>query len=407
MTLGENLGQLLLEIAQTKIREGQPEAAIAFYTENLHGMTDDIVLQLLKNECVLITSEGDTSMKLSNSESQRSFNQKNITNWNEWITQKLKYMSELLNTLNNVEDEFVQTVHKDILDCNINEIVRKYYGDIDKIGIHNIAAKLIAGKQFANLYSNGENVWENLIMHVEDGVAEDYEKALYLIVKYGDNIRNLHKEYMVLANSYKFLTDNNIADRLPFFETQIEKVIITLDKYCDPNKGYYHPMCDPELFDYKEEINDDLLSTDIGKEYLRHKIVRKNIMDGYDAGWLAPDGRFYGENGPTSSLIHLRIAERLKPCDTNPDNKLEEEGWIKIHGDEAFGIFVGHKEPQEGFPYKYCPSETQMKLICDYADKFYNGKLYLHPKSIRQTEPVTTYKLRQMDEVQLHETFSI
>lgn len=135
MTLGENLGQLLLEIAQTKIREGQPEAAMAFYTENLHGITDDIVLQLLKNECVLITSEGDTSMKLSNSESQRSFNQKNITNWNEWITQKLKYMSELLNTLNNIEDEFVQTVHKDILDCNINEIVREYYGNIDKIGI--------------------------------------------------------------------------------------------------------------------------------------------------------------------------------------------------------------------------------------------------------------------------------
>ena len=30
------------------------------------------------------------------------------------------------------------------------------------------------------------------------------------------------------------------------------------------------------------------------------ELLRKNILDGYDAGWLSPDGEFYGDVGEVS-----------------------------------------------------------------------------------------------------------
>lgn len=46
-------------------------------------------------------------------------------------------------------------------------------------------------------------------------------------------------------------------------------------------------------------------------------------------------------------------------------------------------------------------------MICDYVDKFYNGKFYAQPQIVKHTEPISTYKLRQMDRIMLHDVFSL
>ena len=64
MKLGENLGDILLEIAQENIRKGEPEKAIETYTSSLHGFTDEYALMLLKNEGVLVTDPHGVDMEL-------------------------------------------------------------------------------------------------------------------------------------------------------------------------------------------------------------------------------------------------------------------------------------------------------------------------------------------------------
>lgn len=46
------------------------------------------------------------------------------------------------------------------------------------------------------------------------------------------------------------------------------------------------------------------------------------IIEGYDAGWLSPDGDFYGLNGSVGNMLHLNIAERscLRPL------------WLQVSG---------------------------------------------------------------------------
>lgn len=106
-------------------------------------------------------------------------------------------------------------------------------------------------------------------------------------------------------------------------------------------------------------------------------------------------------------MIHLNIAERLKQNGLDGDRELEKEGWIKIHDDEVYGCFIGELKPSRDFPYAYCPTEIQVKMTCDYIDKYHNGKLYTRPKIVETTDAISTYKLRQMDKVMLHKLFGL
>ena len=63
--------------------------------------------------------------------------------------------------------------------------------------------------------------------------------------------------------------------------------------------------------------------------------------------------------------------------------------------------------PRMRRPVKVATPEVQVKMICDYADKFYGGRFFTEPSCIgfKKDPEVTTYKVRQMDEFKLHETF--
>jgi hypothetical protein len=209
----------------------------------------------------------------------------------------------------------------------------------------------------------------------------------------------------------------------------IEMAVEILWKFSDTSKGYYHPLCNEGLYDYKEKLSDDLVKTKFGKEYAMNGIIKKDIMDGYDAGWLSPDGEFYGDDGDTSSMIHMNIAEQIFNAPSNkyaikmakdgvsimsgidsPEYWLEKHGWVKIHHDDCYGAFIGKRdeEPTPDFPYAYNPTDIQIKMICDYANKFYGGKFYTEANvmgRITHTEPYSTYKVRQMNDLQIHEIF--
>ena len=404
MKLGNNIGAILLEIAQKAIQDGNPQKAIDTYTKALNGFSDEYVIKLLRNEYVLVTDEDCVTVNLTDLENDRNSNKDNITDWNFWIERKLEYMTEICKSLNSIEKRFER--YGNILDFNITIPIKNYFGLelAKKVGLDDIVAKLIVGEKCGK---EDNDVWDELCSNVKCEQEKKYEMELYLIVKYVDSIRSLHKEYMDFAKSYEFIINNGLADRPLFFEKNLEFPIKKLCRFSDTKNGYYHPICNTKLSEYKKQIIDDVNSTPLGNEYIKVGIVEKNIMDGYDAGWLSPDGKFYGENGSASNMIHLNIAERLTQNGLNGDRELENEGWIKIHDDEAYGCFIGDVEPSDDFPYSYCPTETQIKMICDYIDKYHNGKLYTRPKIVEETDGISTYKLRQMDKVMLHKLFGV
>lgn len=122
------------------------------------------------------------------------------------------------------------------------------------------------------------------------------------------------------------------------------------------------------------------------------------ITEGYDAGWLSPEGDFYGLNGSTGNLLHLNIAERLLASKRipvkemrNPDRWLEENGWVKVHHDWI--LFSGSF-------YGKTLTEAQIEKLYRYGQVCHRGVLRLGTAQtqitavrLRATEPIMLNKL--------------
>lgn len=158
MKLGQNIGEILLDIAQNAIQNGNPEKAISIYTDSLNGFTEEYVIKLLKNEYVLITSKDEVSVELTDWENERVANRNNITDWNYWLQNRLLTTMRTVKALSNIQATFEKLICDDVLDFNIIEPVIDHFGPayLEQIGVHNIAAKLIAGDGFSDLRSNGK-----------------------------------------------------------------------------------------------------------------------------------------------------------------------------------------------------------------------------------------------------------
>lgn len=424
--LGENLGLTLLEITQEAILNGNPDKGIKTYTDYLYGCEEKYALALLKGEAVLETDENGTEMNFTTDSAKVEANKKHIFDWQRIIEKEFLNIQETLNALLNNDNKFYDNANGLIIDdYDLYEMVVRFFDEeqLKEIGVHNIAAKLIGGGGFNNQLSNGELYWETLCYNVEQGDAMKYEYLLYYTVEHYKLIRALHKEYLKFGTTYKFLLKHKMITEIPFVENTIESILEELIRYTNTKHGHYHPMCNVNLANDKLIVKNELKDTEYYKEMIEYGVLKKNILDGYDAGWLSPDGEFFGMNGETREMIHLRIAEKLYNIDTkygaqmhkdgvkkfggidSPEHWLEQHGWVKIHHQDCYGAFIGDKNWTE---YPYCPTAIQIKLICAYADKHYNSKFYTEADAfgrIRHTEPYSTYKVQQMDEIMLHNIF--
>lgn len=347
MKVGRNIGRIMLEIAQEHIINGEPEGAITTYTEGFGGMTKEYALMLLKGQSVLITMDDGSSVNMVNDEKLLEENQKYIYNWNMHIKKLYQSLIELRNERNEVKKQFERYSHKDINDFRISEPVEKYYGPENMftgvIGIHHIAARVLAGDDLSKAGSD-TTMWSRLEDHVEneDRDTKEYEYILYYAVRYVNIIKQLYKEYMKFSKIYAFLLENDFIKRICYIEEDIEGILSIIYEFCNPNTGYYNPLCDEAIAQLKDAIDNDILTTAWGKEYRRNGIIEKNIMDGYDAGWLSPDGIFYAENEPDGNMMHMYIAIQLFNGMLNTvmvkDGVKESSGnylpeqWLERHG---------------------------------------------------------------------------
>lgn len=341
--VGKGIGKILLEISQEDILNGNTEKAIENYI-NGFGMSKSYAIQILHNRLVMESEDDGLTVYLTDDENSIKENESNIYNWQSIME-------------NN--------------DNNLREMRKAYY---------------------------------NICKELNPSYDENFIK------QYVELINNMFDEYMKFSNTYKFLIDNGFINRITFVENNIENILEILDEFCNKNIDYR----------LKEKIKDNIFTTEWGMEYFKYGILKKNIDDGYDAGWLSPDGVFYGDCGDTSSMIHMNLADRmfkklfskndLKKNDLSlfggtedPEQYLIRNGWIKIHNNEIYGVFMNDPEGE----YLYCPTKKQISEICRYADLNWHGKIYTQPQIVKRTEPISTYKLRQMDKFKLNELFDI
>jgi len=133
---------------------------------------------------------------------------------------------------------------------------------------------------------------------------------------------------------------------------------------------------------------------------LSNGIEPVNILDNYSAGWLSPDGIYYGLNGEIANMLHNQIAAALQDTglipnidengnEINPDSWLEEQGWVKVHDNEV--NFAGCLNMKIG--------KTNVQLTNVQIDQIYKYIQTCHKGLMRlgwKQQPISAVRFQMM-----------
>jgi hypothetical protein len=109
--------------------------------------------------------------------------------------------------------------------------------------------------------------------------------------------------------------------------------------FCDSmySTGYSEIKLRGEGIDRGELLNEYLAAQHEIDKLAKEDIKPNDITDLNDAGWLSPEGKWYGVNGTIANMLHNQIADMLlksglvpEHAENNPDNWLMQNGWVRV-----------------------------------------------------------------------------
>ena len=320
--VGEDLGLRLMEIAQEHLTErNDPVKALKAITESLHGCPTDIAVQILFGNMVLpvdvetqmvecqdrIEGEHDRFPKLDALYFMESRARK-IVEYGGYILEgfkNLQYQIKRKNYGRFTIDFKYEDIFKFI--AGSNEAILDELRDNREID--EIASLFETTKRFIEETMKTQKTMEWVM-----NTAKEFEGKL------GDQAGRNYETYLQLRG--------DVADIL---------ADVAYDMKATINMKFVIESEDDSVTKYIESAREI-------EEVLSKGIEPVDIMQNYSAGWLAPNGDFYGLNGEIANMLHNQIADALQDAgiipsekdeygtDINPDAWMEQSGWVKIHG---------------------------------------------------------------------------
>lgn len=396
MNVGKGLGTLLMEIARDKMAQGKPDDAVKTISEALIGIPRELVINIIANRAFLVSGK-DGQINYVTADENPDLEDYVMIDWNWWIQTKMRELMETHKAIRektNIMSKSMSSIHN--MKLKGISIYHRY--------TDTVVAMINEKETIAS-----QNRFDDLLEDIANGDASKSEKILVTCLEWYKCTKTLLSDFKKVAPTMEFLREEGIVNEMeiPFYNYHYTLIVSILKEAL--HAEFDHKTAQKCLDELKNEIREALANDHLAQRIEKEKVLPCNILDGYDAGWLSPEGVFYGWNGDTSGLIHLNMAEEMAKGflhDVDPsvnpsdfDRWLEQHWWLKIHHKEAYGYFEIDKKHGS-----ICPTDAQIKAICDYADKLYDGKICTASFGKRE---VSTYKLRQMDEFQLQKQFEL
>lgn len=355
-TIGKGFGQMLQRIAWEKLTEKyNPREAVEIITKSLLGCTEGMAVDILDGKIILGEDEA-THEALGTPGAGGKFN--------DWIREQRIHLEE-------EAKEWVWVLER------LRQTIADAGGKFEfSVRYPELISYLSGDKDAGLLDYPRSNVVEEIKGTVEGAknffvkVSEVYEVIVWMCDA-------LNMSRVLFSDSV--LRVRAILDSLACSDPEVEASI---------RKQDFQKQRLSEFMENEMKI----------EEYHKTELEPVEITEGYDAGWLSPDGDFYGLNGSTENLLHLNIAERLLASKKipvkemrNPDRWLEENGWVKVHHDWI--LFSGSF-------YGKTLTEAQIEKLYRYGQVCHRGVLRLGTAQtqitavrLRATEPLMLNKL--------------
>lgn len=351
-TIGKGFGQMLQRIAWEKLTEKyNPREAVEIITKSLLGCTEGMAVDILDGKIIL--GEDEATQEVLGSPGAGG-------KFNDWIREQRIHLEEeakgWVKSLEGIRQEIADAGCKFEFTVRYPELVSYLSGDKDAGLLDNPHSDVV--EQIKGAVEGATNFFVK--------VSEVYEVIVWMCDA-------LNMSRVILPDP--ILSMHTILDSLMCSDPEVEASI---------RKQDFQKQRLSEWMEEREENQTELEPVE--------------ITEGYDAGWLSPDGDFYGLNGSTENLLHLNIAERLLASKKipvkemrNPDRWLEENGWVKVHHDWI--LFSGSF-------YGKTLTEAQIEKLYRYGQVCHRGVLRLGTAQtqitavrFRATEPLMLNKL--------------
>lgn len=349
-TLGDNAGKLIMEIAQETLTiQLEPEKALGVITDSLVDIPEQIALDILVGKRLIVVNDDHVSVNVIDRDQEHS--DYPILIPSEWARHKneemLKDAGDLcdftFDVLRSVSEDSSVSVSIDILDF----VDRYNAGDFQSIAdeiyempeIDRVVGTISVCKKFLEKYYKAVNVLKFLATYYDKGIFVDDELSDYA---------------GIIAKRISLFSERNYSKIKAAVTIGMPSGVGSLERYMAS----------------QHEIS----------EIIENGIKPVRITDDYDAGWLSPDGTFYGLNGEIANMLHIQIADALKEAGVlpedigihSPDGWMSEHGWVKIHDDRI--LYDGYMQAAYGM--EFIPlTEAQIKEIARYGNVCCSGFL--------------------------------
>jgi hypothetical protein len=353
-TVGEDLGLRIMEIAQEHLTErNNPIQALKTITDSLMGCPVDIAVKILKGDLVLPVDV----------ESQEVICQERIVG---------------------IHDRFPKINPVFFIESKCDKI--KLHGGYIIEGIKDLQYQIkIKNRGYINIEFKYEDIFKF--------IAGDNEILL-------DELRE-NREIDGIANLFE--TAKRFIEETMKMQATMEWIVQTFDEFKKESNNEIYIQLKGDVADTLEDISYNLNQTiklnfvldapadnvqqyiDASREIdtvLSEGIKPVNIMDNYSAGWLSPEGVFYGLNGEIANMLHIQIADALFEANVIPSDYneialntsqwLEIAGWVKIHNcNVQFAGCLNKKESVTNSMPNVNMTNVQAEIIFKYLHELH------------------------------------
>lgn len=286
-TIGKGFGQMLQRIAWEKLTEKyNPREAVEIITKSLPGCTEGMAVDILDGKIIL--GEDEATQEVLGTSGEGGKFSKWINSQRIWMEEEAR---EWVEALERLRQTIADAGGKFEFSVRYPELISYLSGDKDA-GLLDYPHSNVV-EQIKGTVEGAKNFFVK--------VSEVYEVIVWMCDA-------LNMSRVILPDP--ILSMHTILDSLMCSDPEVEASI---------RKQDFQKQRLSEWMEEREENQTELEPVE--------------ITEGYEAGWLSPDGDFYGLNGSTGNLLHLNIAERLLASKKipvkemrNPDRWLEENG---------------------------------------------------------------------------------
>ena len=363
--VGKDFGETLGNIAQEKLLYNL-DIQGALYTFKISlRMPEEIALYCLHGDkYILKCNEESQEISLCNREDfpdssyPRLECEKIINTWLEQLEEDIVFYKSIFTKLGHFS--WSSTVD---IEVNIDTLVSILLGQSD----------LVRDSLF------------NKIMYIFDEREDEFIEGVYsisnLIETYKTWVVELFKKIDIVSfMENKFIATIN-TDSTERYKKVLRNSVIIFNNIVDLIKTINNIV---EFDIYNSEIIELFKRNSITSKLINCAILPSDIILDFDAGWLSPEGDFYGMNGEYSDNLHIEMADLLYKDGIIPedheyakDTWLEMNGWVKIHHDWV--LFDCERYNHENNSYEIIRhlTENQIKELSRYGKACCSGYLKL------------------------------